>query len=82
MVLDGFLREGEFRRWADGIDEMLGDIHTRVIAHGEDLAVLKEAKKQDDASKADRRKMVYGMIGTGFGALLALAGEIWHILSR
>lgn len=73
-----YLRAGEFRRWADGVDRTLVDLTETTKAHGEVLAVVRDRMEQDAVIRGERRRLWLGLIGTGASSLLALAIQAWH----
>lgn len=80
-MIDDYLRQSEFQRWAAVVDRKLEDQNKVMMAHGEALAVLMERKTLGDADRNDRRKLTIGIVTACVSSLLAMAAEAWHLMS-
>lgn len=80
-MANGYLRQGEFRRWAEGVDRRLDQVGQKVDDHASKLAVLTDRLHQTDDDRRERRKFLYGLIASGIVSLLTLLGGLYHILT-
>lgn len=76
---NGYLRQGEFRRWAASVDGKLDSLTSTVAEHSELLAVFKDRKAQDDASRTDRNHARVAIVTAVMMMLTTLGVELWHI---
>lgn len=76
---NGYLRQGEFRRWAGGVDHKLGELASEVKKHGELLAVVDDRQKTGDIGRSDRRHTVAAIATAIISTLSLFALELWHI---
>lgn len=67
---NGYLRQGEFRRWADGVDRCLGDLQRSVNAHAEMLAVVRDQREQSIYRRNSITAFVSAFIATLISVLL------------
>lgn len=70
---NGYLRQGEFRRWANTVDRTLADLSDQVREHGEMLAVYKDRHDRDEG----RRKTVSGIVSAIVAALVSALLHYW-----
>lgn len=77
---NGYLRQGEFRRWAAGVDDKLADLDRKATAHGQQLAVLGDRQTQNDAERGDRRRLFAAIVASMLTGACAILIEIWHML--
>lgn len=76
---NGYLRQGEFRRWAGSVDQSLADLKKAVDDHGKALAVTEFRQAREDEERKDRVQLTRGVIGSVIGSVFALAIEAWHL---
>jgi hypothetical protein len=79
---NGFLRQGEFRRWATGVDQRLDQLMARMYEHTEQLAVLNDRSKRGDEEKTSERQLRHGVIVASVGSAVAFVSEMVHLFWR
>lgn len=70
-MANGYLRQVEFRRWAAGVDDKLGQLNAKVTTHGELLAVVKDRQRLGETDKNDNKHLRYSIIAAGVATIFS-----------